>query len=110
MQSTRQNKISRLIQKELSDIFQKAGQTIFHGKMITVTKVRVTSDLALARAYLSIFPTEGKDEVLKHVKDMSSQVRGELGPSNRYATSCYTQPGIFSLTTVWIILKTLTAC
>jgi len=79
MQSTRQNKISRLIQKELSDIFQKAGRDVFHGKMISVTTVRVTSDLALARTYLSIFPTEGKEEVLKHIQNIGSQLRGELG-------------------------------
>lgn len=79
MQSTRQNKISRLVQKELSDIFQKLGRDFLRGKLITVTKVRVTSDLALARGYLSIFPSEGKEEVLEQIRKIGGQIRGELG-------------------------------
>jgi len=49
MESTRQQKISRLLQKELADIFQKESRTMFMGKMVSVTVVRVTPDLALAK-------------------------------------------------------------
>lgn len=56
MDSTRQNKISRLIQQDLGDIFVKEMKPKIGNSLITVTKVRVTSDLSIARAYISIFP------------------------------------------------------
>ncbi|MBQ9586721.1 MAG: ribosome-binding factor A [Bacteroidales bacterium] len=56
MDSTRQNKISRLIQQDLGDIFLKDMKPKIGNSLITVTKVRVTSDLSIARVYLSIFP------------------------------------------------------
>ena len=79
MESTRQNKISRLIQKDLADIFQKESRELFHGKLISVTQVRVTSDLSIARAYLSIFPSEKADELLKEIKHYTPKIRYELG-------------------------------
>ena len=56
MDSTRQNKISRLIQQDLGEIFLKEMKPKLGNSLITVTKVRVTSDLSIARVYLSIFP------------------------------------------------------
>lgn len=79
MDSTRQQKISRLLQKELADIFQKESRNMFMGKLISVTTVRVTPDLGLARAYLSIFPTEGIKEVLKEIRIINPKIRGMLG-------------------------------
>ncbi len=77
--STRQNKISRLLQKELANYFQKESRNYFNGKFISVTTVRVTKDLSVARAYLSIFPVEGSDEILKAIKIMTRQIRGDIG-------------------------------
>lgn len=77
--STRQNKISRLIQKELADYFQKECRNHFMGKLISVTVVRITRDLGIARIYLSIFPTDGTNEVLNQIKLMVKQIRGNLG-------------------------------
>ena len=57
MESTRLNKIGRLIQKELGDIFQKQTQGM-PGILISVSAVRVSPDLGVAKAYLSIFPSE----------------------------------------------------
>lgn len=79
MESTRQQKISRLLQKELADIFQKESRTMFMGKMISVTVVRVTPDLALARSYLSIFPSDNSSEVLKNIRIANPRIRGMLG-------------------------------
>ena len=56
MDTTRQNKISRLIQQDLGDIFLKEMKPKIGNSLITVTKVRVTSDLSIARVYISIFP------------------------------------------------------
>ena len=79
MESLRVQKISRLIQKEMADIFQKSSTALYPGKMVTVTVVRVSSDLSGARVYLSVFPGAGSDEVLTVIKDHKGQIRNELG-------------------------------
>ena len=77
--TTRQNKISRLVQKELADIFQKDKRDSFRGKLISVTTVRVTRDLSIARIYLSIFPSETSKETLENILLTAKPIRGELG-------------------------------
>lgn len=79
MYSIRQNKVSRLIQKELAEFFQHESRNHFSGKMISVTVVRVSKDLSVAKVYLSVFPSEGSDEFIALVKQLSGQVRGYLG-------------------------------
>jgi len=79
MYTLRQNKVSRLIQKELAGIFQLESREHFKGKMISVTIVRISKDLAVARIYISIFPSEGAGEVLNLIKQLSPQIRGMLG-------------------------------
>lgn len=79
MDSIRQNKVSRLIQKELAEIFQRESRELFRGRLISVTVVRVSKDLSVAKIYLSIFPSEGADETLKLIKQLTSQIRGALG-------------------------------
>lgn len=77
--STRQNKISRLVQREIADILLKLNKAKFTGKIISVTVVRVTKDLGIARIYLSIFPSEFSEEILGDIRLMSKQIRGDLG-------------------------------
>ena len=77
--SIRQNKVSRLIQKELADFFQHESRNLFKGKMISVTVVRISKDLSVAKIYVSIFPSEGAKEMLALIKQLSSQIRGYLG-------------------------------
>ena len=77
--STRQNKISRLVQREMAEILLKINKSKFTGKLITVTVVRVTKDLGIARVYLSIFPSEFSEEILSDIKLRNKQIRGELG-------------------------------
>lgn len=79
MESQRQSKVSRLIQKELADIFQKNMNTLFSGGMITVTVVRVTPDLGMARVYVSLFPPERKQELFELVIAQTKTLRHELG-------------------------------
>lgn len=79
MYSIRQNKVSRLIQKELAEFFQQEARSSFRGKMISVTVVRVSKDMSVAKVYLSIFPSEGAEEVLSLIKNTSGQARGYLG-------------------------------
>jgi len=77
--STRQNKISRLLQREMSEIILLINKSKYVGKLITVTKVRVTKDLGIARIYLSIFPSEFSNVILSEINLNNKQIRGELG-------------------------------
>ena len=78
METKRQQKISRLIQKELGDIFLLQTKQM-HGTLISVSAVRVSPDLSLAKAYLSIFPSEKGKELLKNIKDNAKAIRYDLG-------------------------------
>lgn len=75
MDTKRQNKISRMIQKDISEIFQVDYRNFFGPVIITVTKVRVTSDLSLARINMSIFGTDNKDAVLQNIKKQTKEIR-----------------------------------
>ena len=79
MDTTRQNKISRLIQKDMAEILQKEGRNFFSGVLISVTNVRVSPDLSIARVYVSIFPSEKGAEILLEIKKLNSKIRGLLG-------------------------------
>lgn len=78
MQETRQARISRLLQKELAQIFE--GQTRqMHGVLVSVTRVRVSPDLSICTAYLSIFPSEKAEELLKNIQANDKAIRFDLG-------------------------------
>jgi ribosome-binding factor A len=79
MESTRQNKVSRLLQKDLGDIFQQESKSKFRGAMITVTKVNVTRDLSIAKVYLSLFATEDKEKLIEDIKSHTKEIRFKLG-------------------------------
>jgi ribosome-binding factor A len=83
METTRQNKISRLIQKELSDIFQRQTQAL-HGVLVSVSAVRISPDMSVCRGYLSIFPSERGQEILNNINAQQASVRYELGKRLRY--------------------------
>ena len=83
MESTRQKKVSRLIQKEMADIFLKRGAELAHGKMVSITKVRVSPDFSFAKIYVSIYPSAGQDEILKSINDHSPKIRFEMGQKVR---------------------------
>ena len=78
MDTTRQQKINRLIQKELSEIFRKQTQQM-KGVLVTVSTVRVTPDLGLAKVYLSIFPSEKGKELLDNIRTNVKSIRFDLG-------------------------------
>jgi ribosome-binding factor A len=77
--STRQNKLSRFVQREMAEIFLQLNKSKYHGKLISVTVVRVTKDLSIARIYLSIYPSEFSKEILSDIQLNSKSIRGELG-------------------------------
>ena len=82
MQETRQNRIARLLQKELSLIFQSQTRAM-HGIMVSVTRCRVSPDLSICTAYLSIFPSEKAEELIKNVTANEKTIRNELGTRER---------------------------
>ena len=83
MGTTRQNKIARLIQKELSEMFQQQTRTM-HGVLVSVSVVRISPDMSYARAYLSVFPSERAEEIVKNINDNVKSIRYELGTRVRY--------------------------
>ena len=77
--SERTEKVSKLLQRELAEIFQIAVKEFFRGIMITVTKVRISDDLSVAKIYLSIFPGKGMEEILLSIKEHKKYYRHQLG-------------------------------
>lgn len=84
MESKRQQRITRLLQKDLGEIFQlESGH--FSGKaMITVTKVYVTRDLSIARVYLSLFGAPDKEELLTNIRKHKGEIKYKLGNRVRH--------------------------
>lgn len=83
METTRQQKIARLIQKELSDIFQKQTQSM-HGVLVSVSACRISPDMSICRCYLSIFPSGRSQEILGNINKNVKAVRFELGTRVRH--------------------------
>lgn len=79
METKRQLKVARLLQKEIAEIFQTEPHLIDKQGLITVTEVKVSKDLAIARIYLSIFVTNDKQEVLDRIEEKNKEIRYKLG-------------------------------
>jgi ribosome-binding factor A len=84
MDSVRQNKVARLLQKELANIFQAENKNMLPGKLITVTVVRVSPDLGLAKVYLSIFPHKPEEDNLAIVNEHHKLIRNTLAHNIRH--------------------------
>jgi len=83
MESTRLQKISRLVQKELSEIFrQETAKT--RGTLVSVSSVRVSPDLSVANVRLSIFPSERGEEIITNINANERRVRYNLSQRVRY--------------------------
>lgn len=83
METTRQNKIARLIQKELSEIFLLQTKAM-NGVLISVSAVRISPDMSVARVYLSVFPSEKSEEIVKNINENMKSIRFELGTRVRH--------------------------
>lgn len=83
METTRQAKISRLLQKELSEIFRRETAKLGN-VMVSVSSVKVSPDLSIAKAYLSVFPSEQANEVIENVNRTSKTLRYELAQRVRF--------------------------
>ncbi len=83
MQTTRQQKIERLIQKDLSDIFLRYAREL-SGTLISVSEVRISPDLSIAHIYVSIFPSDREKDVIERINNDTPKLRGELGRLERH--------------------------
>lgn len=83
METTRQSKIARLIQKELSEIFLVQTKAL-PGILVSVSVVRISPDMSYARAYLSIFPSEKGAEIVDNINKQTKAIRFELGNRLRH--------------------------
>ena len=79
MGSIRQNRVEGVIQEELAVFFQRNASEICLGAMVSVTVVRVSADLGIARVYISVFAGPDKRDVLKSIQENSRKIRGEVG-------------------------------
>ncbi|TCI93522.1 30S ribosome-binding factor RbfA [Tenacibaculum sp. M341] len=77
-ETNRQRKIAALLQKDLVDVLQRAAQEGMKGVIISVSKVSVTADLGVAKVYLSVFPSEKRDEIIEGVKSNTPLIRHEM--------------------------------
>ena len=83
METTRQNKIARLIQKELSEIFLLQTKSM-PGVLVSVSIVRISPDMSYARVYLSVFPSERSEEIVKNINANMKSIRFGLGNRVRH--------------------------
>ena len=77
-ETNRQKKIAGVLQQDLVDVLQRAAQDGMRGIIISVSKVAVTPDLGVAKVYLSIFPSEKRDEIVEGVKSNGPLIRHEM--------------------------------
>lgn len=84
MSGLRHQRITKQIHKDLSDIFIRINKTNFQGKMISISEVRLTPDLSIAKSYISVFPSADGQAVIDEIETMTSQIRLELGNKIRH--------------------------
>ena len=83
METSRQNKLARSLQQELGDIFLLQTKSM-HGVLVSVSAVRISPDMSIARVYLSIFPSEKGEELIKNINANMKSIRYELGTRVRF--------------------------
>ena len=84
METKRQERINKLLMRDLGDIFQRELGHVTGHAMVTVTKVHITPDLTLAKVYLSLFATKDPDALMKKISEHTGEIRGKLGKRIRH--------------------------
>ncbi|ANW96927.1 ribosome-binding factor A [Wenyingzhuangia fucanilytica] len=83
-ETNRQKKIAGVIQKDLAEVLQADARNGLRGVIISVSKVSVTADLGQAKAYLSVFPSEKREEIIKAVNANVVGIRHELAQRTKH--------------------------
>lgn len=78
-ESTRQLKVARQLQRDIAEIIRSKGMAAFDGALVSVSGVKISPDLSVARVYVSIFPSTKKDKVFGLINESARAIRGELG-------------------------------
>jgi ribosome-binding factor A len=84
MESKRQRQVAKQIQKDLGEIFQKDLKQLFNGAFVTITDVKTTPDLAIARVYLSFLLAKDSEGVLQIIRENTKVIRNFLGERVRH--------------------------
>ena len=84
METNRQKKIAGVIQQDIADIIQKSISATIGGILISVTKVRVTSDLSEAKVYISVFPTKDRDSIIEQTIKQTKPIRYQLAQRTKH--------------------------
>ena len=79
MDTIRQQKVGRLIQKELSTLFQNEAGEYVAGSMVSITTVRVSQDLSYAKIYVSVFPSGTADKIIRSLEENNRNIRFMIG-------------------------------
>jgi ribosome-binding factor A len=79
MESKRQKQVAKQIQKDLGEIFQRDLKSMFEGAFATITDVKVSPDLSIARVYLSFLNAKDRESILQNVKENTKKIRGLFG-------------------------------
>ncbi|CAM1361001.1 Ribosome-binding factor A [Tenacibaculum litopenaei] len=82
-ETNRQRKIAGVLQQDIVDVLQRAAQDGMRGVIISVSKVSVTADLGVAKVYLSVFPSEKREEIIKGIVSNTPAIRHELAQRTR---------------------------
>lgn len=91
-ESTRQLKVAKELQRDIAEIIRSKGMAMFDGALVSVSGVKVSPDLSVARIYVSIFPSEKAEKVMGILEENARALRGELG--NRVAKQLRIVPEI----------------
>ena len=78
-EGTRQLKVARELQRDLAEIIRSKGMAMFGGAMITVSEVRISPDLSVAKVFVSIFPSAKAESAMAVLEENKKAIRGELG-------------------------------
>ena len=84
METTRQKKVGRQIQKDMAEILLQKSSSILPGALISVSRVRMSPDLSYAKVFLSVFPLHDTSAFLKSLGQQSSDIRNDLGRRVRH--------------------------
>ncbi|HLG34591.1 MAG TPA: 30S ribosome-binding factor RbfA [Bacteroidia bacterium] len=84
MDKTKQNKVARMIQKELGDIFQREGFANTGKSLLTVTEVRITPDLSISLVFLSLYGGKDPKKIFEEISKQNREIRKKLGEKIRF--------------------------
>lgn len=79
MNNLRHERLTKQLQKDLSEIIDRIARDNYRGKMITVSEVRLTNDISIAKVFLSVFPTDNSQTIVDEIDLINKQIRFELG-------------------------------